>query len=258
MTLHMYLFSRLKKPKTCFSFLVGFPLCSCKPTSRFSKVSEDFPPSQQFPGIPICWRFIGRVPFGCKITISLNLAESIVDWWNDWGSLHHDFADSNMIECSRKNHGVSPPHLGAIISFFFKGDSNHLTNIISPSFSKYPKIIDVFSLFSKSFLWFAVISMGFPWGFPTCVASCSVSCFSVSVAREVSWSRRHLGLFGRFHSHRGTPKWLVYSGKSKHPIEMDDDCGYPYFRKPLFGCDWDKVTINQFMSWKWHMEVSWL
>ena len=29
-----------------------------------------------------------------------------------------------------------------------------------------------------------------------------------------------------------TPKWLVYTGKSH--LEMDDDWGYPYFRKPPY------------------------
>ena len=31
---------------------------------------------------------------------------------------------------------------------------------------------------------------------------------------------------------RGTPKWMVYIGKSH--LEMDDEQGYPYFRKPPY------------------------
>ena len=30
----------------------------------------------------------------------------------------------------------------------------------------------------------------------------------------------------------GTPKWLVHEGKPH--LEMDDDWGYPYFRKPPY------------------------
>ena len=37
---------------------------------------------------------------------------------------------------------------------------------------------------------------------------------------------------GGFHSHGGSPKWFVCKGKSH--LEMDDDWGYPYFRKPLY------------------------
>ena len=36
-------------------------------------------------------------------------------------------------------------------------------------------------------------------------------------------------LYGRFHMAGGTPKCLVYKGKSQS--EMDDDWGYPHFRK---------------------------
>ena len=36
----------------------------------------------------------------------------------------------------------------------------------------------------------------------------------------------------------GNLKWMAYDGKSH--LEMDDDWGYPYFRKPpngLFACE---------------------
>ena len=48
-----------------------------------------------------------------------------------------------------------------------------------------------------------------------------------------------LGIFGLFedfegfHSHGGTPNsWMVYV--MENPTQMDDDWGYPYFRKPPY------------------------
>ena len=34
----------------------------------------------------------------------------------------------------------------------------------------------------------------------------------------------------------GTPKWMVYSGKAEN--KMDENWGYPHFRKPPY------ITIN--------------
>ena len=49
-----------------------------------------------------------------------------------------------------------------------------------------------------------------------------------------------------FHSHGGTRQWMIYNGKCH--LEMDDEQGYPYFRKPPYwvGTWILKTTI----SWK--------
>ena len=45
---------------------------------------------------------------------------------------------------------------------------------------------------------------------------------------------------GGFHK-LGTPKWMVYKRKSH--LEMDDDWGYLYFRKPPYGNDMLDILI---------------
>ena len=46
----------------------------------------------------------------------------------------------------------------------------------------------------------------------------------------------------------GTPKWMVW--KEKSDLEMDDDWGYPHFRKPLYGTMMCMgVYILKFLIW---------
>ena len=42
---------------------------------------------------------------------------------------------------------------------------------------------------------------------------------------------QNLVAYGGFHSHGGTPEWMVYF--MENPIKMDD-LGVPYFRKPPY------------------------
>ena len=43
---------------------------------------------------------------------------------------------------------------------------------------------------------------------------------------------QHIETYVAFHSHGGTPKWLVYEGKSQS--KMDDGLGYRHFRNPPY------------------------
>ena len=63
-------------------------------------------------------------------------------------------------------------------------------------------------------------------------------------------------IFGGFHSHGGTQKWLVYDGKSKS--KMDDDWGYPVMTKrthPLhssgdFRWRWKIIIFSRSINYK--------
>ena len=54
----------------------------------------------------------------------------------------------------------------------------------------------------------------------------------------------------------GSPKCMVCKGKSENPIRMDDDYGYPYFRKPngIMGKPME-TNGNQWKSHGNHMET---
>ena len=52
-----------------------------------------------------------------------------------------------------------------------------------------------------------------------------------------SRTRKTCGLsYGDFHSHGGTPKWMVFVGEN--PIGMDDDLGVPLFWETLIQILW--------------------
>ena len=64
-----------------------------------------------------------------------------------------------------------------------------------------------------------------------CVSAGILSSYaSFFAVRKMTANQRHI--YGFFQKWRYPNSWLVYEGKSH--LEMDDDWGYPYFRKPTY------------------------
>ena len=64
-----------------------------------------------------------------------------------------------------------------------------------------------------------------------CVSAGILSSYaSFFAVRKMTVNQRHI--YGFFQKWRYPNSWLVYEGTSH--LEMDDDWGYPYFRKPTY------------------------